>query len=844
MEIRVLGPVEVEVDERRLILGGPKQRAVLALLALNANLTVSVDRLIEGLWGEEQPASAAKMVQHYVSQLRKLIVDDGGAKLLTHGRGYELRLDPEAVDAARFERLVDEASRARGNGGSEAAHVALALWRGPPLADLAEEPFARAEARRLRELHQAALELAIESDLAAGRHRELIGRLDSLVGEHPLSERLHGLRMLALYRAGRQAEALDAYREARSALVEEIGVEPGPELRRLHEAILRQDPALELAAPELPAELAEGSPPLAGRAIELDRLRAAWRHAQAGSGRVLLVTGARGLGKTRLVAELAGELHRQGVAVVYVGGANAAAALERARRIAGPALLVFDDIDRAPTDVVHGAADAAAGADDRSLLVVLAYRDNPPSAAVTRLARGLEASGAERLALRPLEADGVREIAALYAGERAAAAPVERLLEASGGLPGNVHDVVADWTRRETVERVGARAGRTAAQRGALRELESELASNVVDLQSLRERTERYSAPPGRREPPVCPFKGLASYDMSDAPYFFGRERLVSEMVARLVGSSLLGVIGPSGSGKSSAVRAGLLPALAGGVLPDSESWRRVLLRPGEHPLDTLKRAFGTDDLAHLEPDARVLLAVDQFEETFTACREEAERAAFMDALAGAAERADGRILVVLALRADYYGACAAHPRLSRLLGASQVLVGPMQRAELERAIELPARKADLVVEPELVTRLVEDVGRPAGRAPAPLDRAARALAGPRRAPDAARRLRAHPGCRRSGGAARRAGVRHAERGRTAGRPARPAAARRLRGGRRGRAPPRAARRARGRPRPSGRPRSRGADRKPPGDRGRGDRGGGARGAPARMATAAGLARG
>jgi WD40 repeat protein/DNA-binding SARP family transcriptional activator len=543
MDIRVLGPVEVELGRRPLRLGGPKQRALLSVLALNANATVSVDRLIEGLWGEELPASAAKMVQLYVSQLRKLLEEDDGSEILTHGRGYELRLDPEAVDAARFERLVADASRARGDGGAgEAARGALALWRGPPFADLADEPFAAAEARRLEELHLVALELAIESDLEAGSHGQLTGRLEALVGEHPLRERLHGLRMLALYRAGRQAEALDAYHAARGTLVEQIGVEPGPELRRLHEAILRQDPELDLDVP------------------------------------------------------------------------------------------------------------------------------------------------------------------------------------------------TADWARRETVERVGEGAERAAARRGELRELEAGLASDVVDLHELRERAELDPATPGR-EPhagdeagtPVCPFKGLASFDVADADYFFGRERLVAEIVARLVGTTLLGVVGPSGSGKSSTMRAGVLPALASGVLPGSEAWTRVLLRPGENPLSNLRRALGAADesddpisaaLSRLQAEAKLLLAVDQFEETFAACRDELERAAFIDALTDAARRSDGRVVIVLALRADYYGACASHPRLSRLLGDNQVLVGPMQPDELARAIEGPARKAGLVVEPELVERLVEDVAGEAGGLP------------------------------------------------------------------------------------------------------------------------------
>ena len=172
------------------------------------------------------------------------------------------------------------------------------------------------------------------------------------------------------------------------------------------------------------------------------------------------------------------------------------------------------------------AADLAVGARERSLLVVLAYRDDPPLAAVSRWARELERRGAGRLALRPLAANGVREIAALYAGPQAASAPVDRLLEASGGVPRRIHELVADWATRDTVERVGARAGRMATGRGELRQLESELVSDVVDVHVVREKAELYSPAPRREEPgggddrriPVCPFKGLASFEAFDVP--------------------------------------------------------------------------------------------------------------------------------------------------------------------------------------------------------------------------------------------------------------------------------------------------------------------------------------
>jgi DNA-binding SARP family transcriptional activator len=254
LEIRLLGPVEARVGGRPLALLGAKQRALLAMLALDANRVVSLERLVDGLWGDRPPASAAKNLQLYVSQLRRLLSGEGGdAAIATRGRGYELQVESDAVDVARFERLLAEAERAQEAGASaSAARAALELWRGAPLADVAGEPFAASEVRRLDELRLSALELAIEQDLAAGRHLAAIGELDSLLAQRPWRERLHGLRMLALCRCGRQAEALEAYRDARRALTERLGIEPGRELRELQAAILRQDPGLG-PRPALPA---------------------------------------------------------------------------------------------------------------------------------------------------------------------------------------------------------------------------------------------------------------------------------------------------------------------------------------------------------------------------------------------------------------------------------------------------------------------------------------------------------------------------------------------------------------------------------------------------------------
>jgi YVTN family beta-propeller protein len=242
---RLLGPLEVFDEQRPVALGGPKQRALLAVLLVHRGEAVSTDRLVDALWAEQAPASAAKIVQGYVSHLRRAL---GDGLLVTRGGGYLLQTAPGQVDLDRFEPLVAEGRRALEVGdarvASERLREALALWRGPPLADFAYERFAQAEIARLEEARLAALEDRIDADLAFGEHAQLVSELESLVHQHPLRERLQAQLMLALYRCGRQADALERYQQARRELVE-VGVEPGRVLRELERAILAQDPALD-----------------------------------------------------------------------------------------------------------------------------------------------------------------------------------------------------------------------------------------------------------------------------------------------------------------------------------------------------------------------------------------------------------------------------------------------------------------------------------------------------------------------------------------------------------------------------------------------------------------------
>jgi class 3 adenylate cyclase len=245
-EFRLLGPLEVLVDGRELELRRPKQRSLLALLLLRAGEVVSTDSLVEELWAGKPPKTAVGSLQNLVSELRKALGRDA---VKTRAPGYVLAIEPDRVDFHRFERLVaqaadtDDAERR-----ADLLRQALALWRGPPLADLAFEPFAQVAIARLEELRTAAREELIHAELELGRHAALVGELEALVLEHPLRERPRGQLMLALYRSGRQAEALEAYRTARETLVNELGIDPSPELQKLEQAMLRHDPELDLRA--------------------------------------------------------------------------------------------------------------------------------------------------------------------------------------------------------------------------------------------------------------------------------------------------------------------------------------------------------------------------------------------------------------------------------------------------------------------------------------------------------------------------------------------------------------------------------------------------------------------
>ncbi len=512
MEFRILGPIEV-VDDGRLIDIGPRQqRAVLAILLLNANAVVSTDRILEDLWPDD-PIGKERTLWVYISRLRTRLRarhDEGAGDsgndmdqvLVTHDHGYSLRVDPAALDAYRFAELAKEGRHLLDAEPEEAGDVfrqALNMWRGDALEDFAYDDFVRVDVARLQDLRIAVTEDRIEADLRIGRHREVVDELQTLVATYPARERFVQQQMIALYRSGRQAEALRAFEQYRLALADQSGLEPSPELRRVEEQVLLHDP--------------------------------------------------------RLVPSTAGSPD--------------------------------------PTDTTN-------------------------------------------------------------------------------------------------------------------------------------------------------PFKGLHAFTEEDADRFFGRDRLIGELIQKVEdGRRLLVVIGASGSGKSSALHAGLVPRFRKGEISGSENWTIATMVPGARPFEQLEVALVDAALESMpdgptriseqltapkdgvlkacrrltrEPGDRILLVIDQFEELFTLIPSRAERRRFVDNLEVAIEDPSGCVVVVLGLRADFYGRPLEYPRFARMMTEGIVNVVTLTLDELESAAEEPAARAGVALEPSMLVELLGDVaGQPGG---------------------------------------------------------------------------------------------------------------------------------
>ena len=686
----VLGPLEIRDGSRRLDVPGRQERALLALLLTAPRRVFSVSAIVAGLWAADPPAGAERTVQSYVSRLRRALPGNCASLIVTRSPGYLAAVDPECVDAERFRALAVEGRRGLAAGRPEEAasrlRDALGLWRGEAFAEF-DAPFAVAERTALEEQRLAAVEDRITADLAMGAGPELVGELETLVGQHPWREKLWAQLMTALYRSGRQGDALGAFQRARRALVDELGVEPGPELRAVEAQVLAHDAellALPTMQPSPPIGLTIVGPTFVGRQAQLTRLLAAYDRAAAGSVERILLTGTHGIGKTRLLAELAREAQARGALVQdHI----------TEQRSGVPVVVLLDDLHRKPAAELTAMTKLVRSARPPLLVVGAAVPDQTAEQRAT-----ISKIFPNQLVMPPLRADDITEIVRLYVSPDEVEDGVA-VAASAAGVPLQVHAIASRYGEERAAAQVTEAAADIPGPRRHASESQERVAKGIRDRQRIR--LVRSAHEPARPPAVVCPYKGLMFFDVADAPYFVGRDRLVARLVAKLVDARFLAVVGASGSGKSSVVRAGLVAALRAGMLPGSERWRTVMTTPTQRP----------PDLA--DGGVRTVLIVDQFEELFTALSP-TQRDEYADWLAGAAAGDDMTVVVVV--RSDYYALAAAYPRLADLLAANTVLVGEMSPDELRQAVEVPAAAAGLEPEPGLAKEVAGDVaGEPGG---------------------------------------------------------------------------------------------------------------------------------
>jgi DNA-binding SARP family transcriptional activator/KaiC/GvpD/RAD55 family RecA-like ATPase len=776
--LNVLGPVELCYE------GAPVQivgvaRDLLALLARTPGQEVSTAGIIANLWGTQPPEDAQNVVASQVSRLRKALtavapeVDPTGV-VVTMPTGYILHIGASNVDAETFERLLADGRRALAIGQPELAitrlEAGLRLWRGEAYSDFGDQPFTRAEALRLEDLRLAAIESTVEARLAIaapGVPPDLIADVQDLLAQHWHRERLWVHLMTALFRLGRRGDALAALREAEGRLVADLTIEPGMELRSAERAVITSDPSLygvPLRPSTPPVALTATAPACVGREQEAEWLLAALDMAATRRAQARLIVGSPGIGKTRLLAEVAQRAAGRGIAIQYGAGTGVRDALlvEHDRLN----LILLDDLDLASTEDVAEVVRFIRSHVDRPVLTIPTCRDP---------VRVGELTGLPKLVLAGLGDAAVSEIVRVYAPNTTDAAAVAAMVN-TGAVPARLHRAASEWAFARAGRRIDRAAAAMAEPTRWLAAVREEVVAGVLELDHVR----RSARPlrPAARVSVGSPYRGLARYEFDDAELFRGRERAVADVLSRLLSAPLVAIVGPAGTGKSSLVRAGVMPAVTSGVLPDSGRWRQLLVTPSsagelalrlsevdeepvvDEPTSELMALAGVADfdstpdpelggeaesfeaefvesakdpspaaglagarssreLKPVEPEpepepepvarepapVRTLLVVDQFEEAFTLIP--AARAELFATLVDAA--ASGEVTVLLVVRSDAYPRSAESPELARLVTANTLMLAPMTPDELRRAIEEPAVLAGGRVEPALVATLVAD---------------------------------------------------------------------------------------------------------------------------------------
>jgi DNA-binding SARP family transcriptional activator/WD40 repeat protein len=705
---RILGPLEVVGPDGPVALGGPKQRVVLALLVVRGNAVVSAETLRESLWGDDPPESATNVVQSYVSHLRRAI---GRDRIVGQAAGYRLRIEPDELDADRFTWLVHVARGTLAEAPEMAAATleeALRLWRGPALADVRDAADLVPEAVRLEELRMEAEEARMEAYLGTGRSARAVGELEALVAAQPLRESLWALLIRALYAQGRQADALRAYLRVRRALHDELGIEPSPELARLQRQVLEQDPSL-----------GAGGPPLRGYRL-LERVRdttsgPVYRALQPTVGRdvEIAIIGSPVASEPdfvrrfELAARAVASLEHPHIAPIHDFWREPGRAFVVSRHLRGGSLAELES-----SGTFTDPARAVRAVEEVASAVAYVHRQGLAHGALTADTVRFDGEGNAYLTAfafasdpTPMRAADVRSLASL----------ARRLMPDDAGLEAIAERVLVG------VDAVGA--------------------DEVVAAARL-----------ARGEPPVHPgpigdrnpYKGLRAFDETDAGDFFGRSGLAAGILGRFgepgPGARFVAIVGPSGSGKSSVARAGLLAAIRAGALGDPETLYVTDMVPGRDPFDELGSALARvaigeqpgllDSLESgprglleavgriLPPDGWLVLLVDQLEELFTLTSDQDRRDRFLESLRVAAVDPDARLHVIVTLRADFYDRPLQSARFGSLLATRTEAVPPLSSDEVEAVIRRPAERVGLRVEPGLVIALLTDLAREPGALP------------------------------------------------------------------------------------------------------------------------------
>lgn len=771
--IRVFGSTSVDGLNGPANIGGPRQRRLLALLAIRSDSVADIDWLAEYLWDDgERPQDRAPPLRTYVSRLRAAFPEDARDWIVTEPGGYRLAAPPETLEHRRFTMLREQARGARDRGDPQKALIlldeALALWRGAPFRELEDLDWARAEVAQLELDRLEMLEERWEVTLALGRHTQITGELAAFTAQHALRDRAARQHALALHRSGRTAEALRVLDDHRRALAAQTGLEPSPAILELEAALLAGDPSLDLESVGRPlrgyrlleeigtgafAVVWRGVQPSVNREVAVKQIRSElasnpefirrfeaeahlvariehphivplidyWRDPDSA---YLVMRWLRGGTLERMLDDGPLSVDQTLALGRQVGGALAAAhARGVIHRDVKPSNILWDDAGNAFLADFGIALEAAKSSGPEAAL----SPGSPAYASPEQIRHELLGPEADVFSLGvvlfeclagalPFPAgSSARDLIDLQLNE-----PHPPLSDVRADVPPSVSDAIARATAKDAEERFGSMAEFLFALDPAATGPSHDVAA--VETGEL-----------------TNPYKGLRAFEEGDSKDFFGRERLVHELVGRFaasgVSSRCLVIVGPSGSGKSSVVRAGLIPALRAGAIPGSSTWFSTTMTPGPDPFPSLEAALRRvamnpphSLLAQLRDgprgilrslrgclgsdEDRILLVVDQFEEVFTSAADVAND--FLGAMSVAVEDPASPLRLVITLRADYYHRPLEHPDFAPILDRAAVNVTPLSGDEMEQAIAEPARRAGLDFEPGLVSRIAaEATGQP-----------------------------------------------------------------------------------------------------------------------------------